>query len=115
MKEDKYYIEKIIKDIKFINKHMEFIESIKEFETNELLVDAMIFRIIQISENINKISEAFKTNYSFIPWKNIKGFRNRLVHEYGNVDVSFVFDALKQDIPYLEKQFKELIYQPVVA
>ncbi len=62
----------------------------------------MIFRLIQISENINKVSIDFKLIHQEVPWHSIKGFRNRLVHEYGSVDLKFVYDALIYDIPKLE-------------
>lgn len=60
-----------------------------------------MFRLIQISENSDKLTEDFKAYHSNIPWRAIKGLRNRIVHEYGNVDLSVVYDTVKNDIPQL--------------
>lgn len=66
-----------------------------------------MFRLIQISENANKLSDEFKQNYAFIPWRAIKGMRNKIVHEYGSVDLGVVYDTVKEDIPELLRDLKE--------
>ncbi len=108
IKNDKYYLEKIITDIKFIMKHMENIDD-NEFNNNELLVDSVMFRLIQISENSNRLSNRFKANHSHVPWLAIKGLRNRVVHDYGNVDLSIIYNTAKNDIPSLYKSLTNTI------
>ena len=68
---------------------------------NEVLLDSMMFRLIQISENAKSLSEEYKDNISDIPWSDIYGLRNRIVHDYGNVDLGIIFSTLKDDIPEL--------------
>lgn len=75
--------------------------TLDEFEKNEVLVDSVMFRMIQISENSAKLTDEFKSMHANIPWRAIKGLRNRIVHEYGNVDLSVVYDTVKKDIPVL--------------
>ena len=108
MKNDFYYIERVLKDIDFIIQHTKDVHDVDELTENDLLLDSMSFRLIQIAENITKISDEFKRMYPELPWQDVKGFRNRLVHDYGNVDFSFVYIAVKEDIPALKKQFLEL-------
>ena len=74
---------------------------ITEFSTNEILLDSMLFRMIQISENARKLSDEYKQQCNNIPWNALYGLRNRIVHDYGNVDLRVVFDTLKHDIPEL--------------
>ncbi len=50
IKNDAYYIKKILKDIKFIIEKTEGI-TLEELEANEVLCDSVLFRLIQISEN----------------------------------------------------------------
>ena len=57
--------------------------------------------MIQISENSEKLSDEYKESHSYIPWNAVYGFRNRIVHDYGNVDLNIVYDTLKNDIPGL--------------
>lgn len=74
---------------------------IKELEKNEVLLDSMLFRMIQISENSKNLSSKYKEQNSNIPWNAMHGLRNRIVHDYGNVDLNIVFETLKNDIPEL--------------
>ena len=60
-----------------------------------------MFRLIQISENSNKLTYNFKNYYTDMPWRAIKGLRNRIVHDYGQVDLSVVYDTIKYDIPWI--------------
>lgn len=99
-KNDKYYADKILSDLLFVASHTGEI-TLDAFEKNEVLVDSVMFRMIQISENSAKLTDEFKSMYANIPWRAIKGLRNRIVHEYGNVDLSVVYDTVKKDIPVL--------------
>ena len=99
-KNDAYYLDKIIDDLKFIIRHMEDVNE-EDLGENEVLLDSMMFRLIQISENAKSLSEEYKDNISDIPWSDIYGLRNRIVHDYGNVDLGIIFSTLKDDIPEL--------------
>lgn len=100
IKNDSYYLDKIRIDIAFIVKHMKDVDA-KELNDNEILLDSMLFRMIQISENAKRLSEDYKISKDNIPWEAISGLRNRIVHDYGNVDLNIVYDTLKEDIPNL--------------
>ena len=65
--------------------------------------------MIQISENADRLSKEFKNRYSDISWQMMKGMRNRIVHEYGGVDLKIVFDAVKVDIPAFYETIKSLV------
>lgn len=80
----------------------------EELEDNEVLVDSCLFRLIQVAENSDKLTPEFKTSYSSIPWQAMKGMRNRIVHEYGSVDLSVVYDTVMHDIPKLLTMLKEI-------
>ena len=82
--------------------------SLKELEENEVLMDSVMFRLIQVSENSDKLTEDFKAYHSVIPWRAMKGMRNRIVHEYGNVDMTVVYDTVKNDIPDLLSELEAI-------
>lgn len=107
-KDDRYYIKKIITDLSFIFEHTEGLTQ-EELESNEILVDSVMFRLIQIAENSDKLTEDFKSRYTMIPWRAMKGMRNRIVHEYGNVDLAVVYDTVKDDIPELLCKLNEIM------
>ena len=101
VKNDLYYVRKIQDDLSFIMKHMEGVNE-EELASNELLQDSMMFRLIQISENSRKLSDHFKDfEHPAIPWTAVYGLRNRIVHDYGSVDLGFIYDTLKNSIPEL--------------
>lgn len=98
IKDDNYFIRKIMQDLQFIVDHMENVDQV-ELTTNEILLDSMLFRMIQISENAQRLSNEYKTEYANIPWHALYGLRNKIVHDYGNVILDIVYDTLKNDIP----------------
>ena len=100
VKDDDYYVQKVKKDVRFIVVHMRGIDA-EELDTNEVLMDSMLFRMIQISENAKKLSDEYKKTHGYIPWSALVGLRNRIVHDYGNVDLNIVYETLKNDMPEL--------------
>lgn len=106
VKNDNYYIQKIRKDLEFIVVHMQNVD-VEELSANEVLLDSMLFRMIQLSENAKKLSDECKQMHDDIPWNAMYGFRNRIVHDYGNVDLKVVYETLKNDIPELLELLSE--------
>ena len=100
VKNDAYYVQKLKSDLEFIVTHMRGID-IEELNGNEILLDSMLFRMIQISENAKRLSDNYKRKHCNIPWNALSGLRNRIVHDYGNVDLNIVYETLKNDIPEL--------------
>jgi len=70
-------------------------------------LDSMMFRLIQISENAKKLSEDYKSKNENIPWTAIYGLRNRIVHDYGSVDLGIIYATLTEDIPELVECLRE--------
>ena len=101
-KNDGYYIEKVLNDIGFIIEHVTGLTP-EAFAKDAVLQDSMMFRLIQISENARNVSDAYKEKHTDIPWFEMNGLRNRIVHNYGNVDLRIVYDTLTVSIPELKK------------
>jgi uncharacterized protein with HEPN domain len=106
-KDDAYYVKKIAADLAFVLEHTKGLTQ-QELEENEILVDSVMFRLIQVSENSDKLTAEFKAFYSTIPWRAMKGMRNKIVHEYGNVDLAVVYNTITNDIPELLRLLREL-------
>ena len=100
LKNDAYYIHRLCEDMRFIKDHMEG-RTIEMLEDDELLLDSMMFRLIQISENAKKLSDECRGKYENVPWVAVYGLRNRIVHDYGRVDLGIVYETLTVDIPDL--------------
>ncbi len=104
-KNDYYYKSLIVNDIEKILEYTKNIDY-NEFITDEKLIDAVLFRLIQIVENIKKISDEFKNAHNNIEWAEIIGFRNRIVHDYGKTDYTVVYEIVKDDLKELIEIFK---------
>ena len=107
-KNNDFYLMKTIDEIDLILDYSKNLE-IKDFLEKPVVLDGIVFRMIQMSEHMNNITQEFKMMHSNIDWINIKGFRNRLVHNYGGVDLQFVYNAIKEDIPKLKKELLDIL------
>lgn len=108
VKNDEYYIEKILSDLEFIIEHTKG-KTKDEIENNILLVDSIMFRIIQIAENNSRLSNEFKMKYCEISWMAIKGMRNRIVHDYGVVNMEIVYDTVTRWIPQMYEKLTNIL------
>lgn len=100
---DKKVLMNIDKHIKVIFQYMTGISSLDEFSNNSLVQDAVVFNLLQIGELAKStLSDSFKKTHSNIPWNDIYGFRNRLVHDYENIILTIVYEAITEDLPKLE-------------
>ena len=80
---------------------------IKAFEADTRTQDAVLHSLQVIGEAANKIRTAapdFAAQYPEIPWDLIYGMRNRIVHDYFEVDLEVVWRTIKQDLPSLRQR-----------
>ncbi len=107
VKDDGYYLNKILTDLQFLSEHTEG-KTYEEVEADLVLVDCIMFRLIQIAENSDKLTPAFKIKHSSLPWREIKGMRNRIVHDYGFIDLTIIYDTVIHGIPEMYDSLKKL-------
>jgi uncharacterized protein with HEPN domain len=105
---DDVYLYHILDFISQIEKFTEGINK-NEFKNNELVQSAVIRQIEIIGEASKKLSDKFKNNYPNIPWTDITGMRDKLIHGYFGVDIDIVWLTIQKDIPKLRDLIKKLI------
>ncbi|MDB5055633.1 MAG: hypothetical protein JWM44_3683, partial [Bacilli bacterium] len=76
---------------------------------DQLNYNASLNLFANIGENCGKISNELKQHYSDIEWQKIKGFRNRVVHDYINIDAFRVFDIIKSELPLLKVRLMDIL------
>lgn len=81
----------------------------EEFMTDLKTIYATRKAIEIIGEAAKKIPASFKEEHQEIPWKEIAGMRDVLVHEYFGVDLGEVWKTVQHDIPQLKKLFLDLL------
>ena len=106
-KPDKYYMEKALFEIEAIIQYTNGL-SFEEFMGDVKTIDATMFRLQQMIEHIKEISSNFKEKHSEIPWVDIVGFRNRIVHEYGKTDYTTVYEIITVNIYQLKELFENI-------
>ncbi|MCR4911610.1 MAG: DUF86 domain-containing protein [Bacilli bacterium] len=107
-KNDAYYMEKALVEIEIIIRYTKDL-SYEEFMSDGRNIDATIFRLEQMIEQIKHPSPEFQQEHSSIPWGDIIGFRNGLVHEYGKTDYTTVYEVANRDIYELKELFENNI------
>lgn len=83
--------------------------SIDEFANNRLIYSATIREFEIIGEATIHICDETLSKYQQIPWRDLKDFRNLLIHEYFGVDAQIVFNTIKNDLPLLKKIVEKMI------
>jgi uncharacterized protein with HEPN domain len=83
--------------------------SFEEFVEDHKTIDAVIRNFEIIGEAANRLPEDFKDLHQNIDWFRIRGFRNRLVHDYFGIDNSIVWQVKETYLPQLIKNLEKLI------
>ena len=79
------------------------------FEKNDMAVDACVFNLSKLGETSNQISEEFEEGTPDIPWRQLYGLRNRIVHDYEGINLKLVWEIIQGDIPDLIEKITRLI------
>ena len=105
---ERIIIQKIIGYISDVEKYIEGLQA-KDFLDDKKTITACAFTVSQIGELVKEITDETMKKYNNIPWNSIKGMRNRIVHDYENVDLSVLWGTIKESLPELKDELKEII------
>jgi len=111
IKNDLMYILNMLESIEKILIYSQNVYNAEDFyELNDQLnFNATLNLFANIGENVGKVSEELKLTFTEINWKQIKGLRNRVVHDYINIDSFMVFDIIKDNLTQLKKSLVKII------
>lgn len=104
-KDHSVYIEHMLDSILRID---EYVESKEQFYDSHLVQDAIVRNLQVMAESSQRLSEEIKNKYPDIPWDDISGFRNVLVHDYLGIDLDVIWSVVEQELPRLEKVLNEI-------
>lgn len=76
---------------------------------DRMLVLSLVKEIEIIGEAASKISDKTKTKYFRVPWIDIIGMRNHLIHAYFDVDLDVVWNTVTHDLPFLIDELEKII------
>ena len=81
------------------------------FETSRLVQDAVIRNLQTLTESSQRLSDEIKSTEPQIPWRELAGFRNVIVHGYLGVDLGAVWLVVEQDLPALSEAVNRMLTQ----
>ena len=108
MRNSKIYIEDIIAAMESIE---EFVKGIgfEEFRKDDKTSSAVIRKFEIIGEAAKQVPQDIKEKYAEIPWKEMSGMRDRLIHFYFGIDYKLVWATIKERLPRLVPALKNII------
>lgn len=108
MKKDiKIFLEHILESIDLIEEYLKD-KSKAEFLKLTQLQDSVIRRIEIIGEAVKNMPDDFKETYRKIPWKQIVGMRDILIHQYFGIDLNLTWEVIEKDLPRLKNQIRAI-------
>jgi uncharacterized protein with HEPN domain len=78
------------------------------FLKDDLVIDGVARNLEIIGEATRQLPEDFRRAHPQIPWTQIAGLRNRIVHDYFGLDLQIIWEIIQHDLPDLEKQVRAL-------
>ena len=102
------YLNDILEAIELIKRSTQDLTK-KEFEEDKDIQDATIRRIELIGEAVKHLPPGLKQKYPYVQWKEIGGGGDVLIHAYFGVVLDKIWLAVKDDIPFLEKEIRKII------
>ena len=103
------------RDAFYLAHMLECIESIERYSASrdialdELTQDAVLRKLQILAESSKRVSEALKTEFSQVRWRELAGFRNVVVHDYLGIRVERILPIVRDDIPALKAQILAIL------
>lgn len=80
-----------------------------DFVSDRKTVFAAIHALEIIGEATKSVPDAVRQRYASVPWREMAGMRDKLIHEYFGVNLSRVFETVRTDLPPLRKAIVRIL------
>ncbi len=101
------YVEDMMQAIHLIYEYIEGKDR-NDIEINDQLHDSILYRLGIVGEASTHLTQDIKQKFNTVDWRDIKDFRNFLIHEYFEVNTKKIWNVIKKDLPILLKVIKEI-------
>lgn len=79
------------------------------FVDDEKTVDAVLRNFEVIGEATKNLPESFREEYDHLPWTEMAGMRDRLIHGYATVDLDIVWTTIERDVPEIRSEVSSIL------
>lgn len=107
MKDDNVYLIHVLECIQQIEEYT--INGREEFMKSRLIQDAVIRNMEIIGEAIKRVSPGLREQHPEIPWKEMAGMRDVLIHDYMGVDLIIVWNVVSRNLAEIKEPLKRLL------
>lgn len=107
-KEPIFFLKDIYNSLEKIFKYTENI-SYDEFLKSDIMKDAVERNFEIIGEAVKNLSEDFRNQYPQIPFKQVAGMRDKLIHDYFGIDYEILWKTIKDKLPQFKSEIEKLI------
>ncbi len=102
------YLQDILDAVAAIEQFTTGIE-LESFSQNLEKVFAVSRAIEIIGEAVKQIPDSVRSQYPDIPWRDMAGMRDKLIHDYFNTDVEIIWKAVQEDVPQLKMMISQVL------
>ena len=104
------YLDDILESAELIESYTATISE-SEFYNSGEKQDAILHRLQIIGEAAKHVPEAYRQKWNQVPWKDIAGIRDIIVHEYFGITLTMIWKTVVEDIPLLKQQIQGILAQ----
>lgn len=108
MRDHKLYLQDIINAIESIDKFVAGMD-IERFQADDKTNSAVIRKLEIIGEAAKQVPTQTRESYPHVPWKEMAGMRDRLIHSYFGVDYELVWTTIKNRLPETKAELKQIL------
>ncbi len=107
-KDPKLFLKHILESVQQIEEYVGGI-SREQFLASPQIQDAVMRRLAVIGEATKNLPNDMREKYAQIPWNNIAGMRDMLIHEYFGVDTEMVWNTIEKDLPVFKTRVENIL------
>lgn len=108
MRNHKLFIQDILNAMEAIEKFVKGMD-FKEFLKDDKTISAVIRKFEIVGEATKNITDFIKDKYPEIPWKDMAGMSDRLIHGYFGIDFKIVWDTITKEIPGVKSKLQQVL------